>query len=221
VLLPENETNLGGHGKVVYAAGDAKTGSGSVTINLDDVYAGLKTEVVGKDAKGGAIERTSKVDIGVHGVRAFAVDYSKASGADALFAVVDRIDGGGAREWLFQLPPKSDDKVKIDGNTFTLTQGDASLRATFVTPAGVKLRIMHDTKKMSDVARTGVEAKLHDVPLNCVAASAKAGESFFVIMTLTRGAHPKVEASGSGLGAQVNVGGQSVRFADEKLTVGK
>ena len=80
---------------------------------------------------------------------------------------------------------------------------------------------MHDAKKMSDVHRTGIPEEWKDVPLNCVAASAAPGESFFVVMTITRGQQPEVTREGSGLDAKVSVGRQAVMFDGHNLVIGK
>src|SRR5512137_2265614 len=103
-----------------------------------------------QDARGREVLRPA--DSGIHGLRSFAVDYSGASGAPGLFAVADRITGGHRKVCVFQLPPggrsgRSEASLSIAGNAFTLTQGDASLKATFVTPAGVRVFKSEGTQK--------------------------------------------------------------------------
>jgi hypothetical protein len=51
-------------------------------------------------------------DSGITGMRSMGVDYSGASGAPCLVAVVDRIRGGGTKSWTWQLESKAESAGK-------------------------------------------------------------------------------------------------------------
>jgi len=62
-----------------------------------------------------------------------AVDYSGKSGAPCLLAIADTIRGGKSKVWVWQLgqatgkkPINDLDRTRIEGNTFTITKGNAT-----------------------------------------------------------------------------------------------
>lgn len=152
-------------------------GSGVVTLNMDEVYRDEKDQ-----------------DVGIRGLRSFAVDYGGRSGAPALFAVADRLKGGPSKLWTMH----PDGEVKIEGRSFTVRgPRGATLRGTFLAPAELQLA----TKGGSILAM--------------------GGDEYFVVMTLQKGAAPPVEAEGAGLESRARVGDQVVRFDGEKVVLGE
>lgn len=108
VFLPGADINSGACGKVAYARTE-DDGSGVVTIDMSDVYAG-------SSGKGSLYERYGSVrrpvafaETGLSGLRSVGVDYSGASGAPALIVIVDKITGVGEVDgvdnslWAWQL----------------------------------------------------------------------------------------------------------------------
>jgi hypothetical protein len=159
-------------------------------------------------------------DTGRSGLRAVAFDYSGASGAPALVVLVDKIVGGKKKVWCWHVSrdtskaaPEAVPEVRIEGNTFGLVHGDATLRATFVAPRGVVIE-----HRKQDVLFRG--ARVFEGFLDRVEATSDAGD-FFVLITVQRQDPPAVRVEGQGLGATVAVGGQTVRFDGEKIILGR
>jgi hypothetical protein len=227
VMLPEDPINANGRAKVAFAELDQSTGSGVVTIDMDEVYklleagpGGSKKPAAAADDNAEALppaeaNPASAAASPITGLRSFAADYSGKSGAPAMFAVVDKIIGGKKKIWMFQNPRDPAVAVNISGNSFTLSKGDASLKATFISPAGV--RIEKASGKLSAHPASGIA----DANGTAIHATADGGGQFFVVFTLQRGAAPAVTASGSGLDAKVKVGNQTVRFDGNNLVIGK
>jgi hypothetical protein len=209
VMLPEDPIDAWAEGKVTWFQGDEHTGSGVVSIDLENVYRCLRPT-----GKKGVKE---SYDGGIHGLRSFAADYSGQAGVPALFAVVDHIQGGGQKIWSWQLPRDPKAECVIDGNTFTLKQGDASLKATFVGPSAVKIEKVQGTfeaNKLSGIASAPCRA------LHVSSPDGKAGD-FFVILTLQRGPAPEVKVKRKGKDVVATVGRQTVRFDGAKVILGK
>ena len=68
------------------------------------------------------------------------------SGAPCLLAIADKIRGGKSKVWVWQLgqaagknPVNDLSRTQVEGNTFTMAKGDATLRGTFISPSPVKL----------------------------------------------------------------------------------
>jgi hypothetical protein len=214
VLLPLDETNESQCGHVTHYRAEAD-GSGAVTINLDDVYSASSVRRSLWDAN--LLRRPGQaLPPGITGLRAIAFDYSGKSGAPALLVLVDQINGGRAKLWQWPVPGDSIGRVKVDTNTFTIDQGDASMKATFITPRDVTLKAGSErvaVGKLGDRHRS-FEGVLHRV-------QATGGDEFFVVVTFSRGAHPEIKTTGAGLDATVTVGAQSIRFDGEKILLGK
>ena len=210
VMLPDDPVNAWGQGKVTYFRRDDRSGSGTVTIDMEDVYRFLRPI----EGKKGA---TEKYDGGVRGLRSFAVDYSGRAGVPGLFAVVDKISGGKKKIWIWQLPRSPKVECTIEENSFTIRDGDASLKATFIGPKSVK--ILKADGKFEANRLSGVDT----VPSRAIHVTGADDQTsdFFVILTLQRGAAPAVEAEGNGLDAVVTVGGQTVRFDGKNIVLGK
>jgi hypothetical protein len=211
VMLPEDPIDAWNRGRVTYSKTDPKTGSGAVTIDMDNVYQCLRQ--VGDDKE--------RFDGGIHGLRSFAADYSGKSGAPALFAVVDRVTGGRKKIWMWQLPREGRDgpacKVDIQGNSFSITYSNASLKATVVSPKNA--RIVHARGPMKANPLSGME----DGDVNAIhvtGADPTFGE-FLVVVTLQKNGAPDVSVEGEGLTSKVMVGGQTVRFDGQKIVMGE
>jgi hypothetical protein len=238
VMMPDDDLNLNGFALPLHHEAKAD-GSGSITMDMDGVYRGPKLEVVevtGPDGKPQTEERrsagaghrgwdpSSLRDTGIRGVRAFAADYSVRSGAPGLFVLVDQIEGGGPKHWVWQLDkPAANYQVKIDGNRFIITQGDASLVGTFVSPADVKIEIDQGSRELRFVkSSTHMTWETRKFTLNNLRASAPdpTDGRFMVVFTLQRGDAPPVRIDGIGLNATVFVGEQRVRWDGDRVRFG-
>lgn len=219
VWLPNDDHYEGALGRLAHLKTE-KDGSGVVTVDLRDVYS--RQPKGGLYAPYGGIRREwAFEDSGISGLRAFGVDYSGKCGAPALFAVVDKIRGGHEKVWLWQLPElEAQGKerrvvdVAIEGNVFTLRQGDATLRGTFAAPAAVKLTAGARTMQTRHSAGHNAGKPL-DIRFS--ALFAEGGDEFFVVATLQRGEPPAATIEGKGLEAKVRVGGRVVSFDGQKI----
>ncbi len=205
VLLPDDEINQGFCGRLThYEAGP--DGSGSLTIDMNDVYAvpsrGLYDSMLIRNSE-------ARQPSGIEGLRAMAFDYSGTCGAPALMVLLDVIRGGGKKLWTWQKPAAT---TTVAGNAFTITYPDATMRATFVTPSGVRIESATEDVQIG-TAREGFHGTLNRV-------KATGGDDFFVVITFQRGEPPAVTMEGQGLNARVTVGGQTVRFDGERILLG-
>lgn len=190
-------------------------GSGGLTIDLRDVYSasdgGLYQTYLGGRREG--LFRES----GISGWRAVGVDYSGISGATCLLALVDRIEGGKRKVWRWPLDEIAGNAA-VDGRSFTVKQGGATLHATFVAPDDVAIRV--GTESKTYIEPTFSRQRTDSV--SGVFAEAPVGDAvFFVVITLQKGDPPGVESKGNGLDAVISVGKQTVRVVDRKVVFGK
>jgi HEAT repeat protein len=216
VVLPPDIGMKRRSGRVIFREAE-EDGSGSVTIDMNLVYSGKR----GHDAMG--IWPPEPPEPGeVRGLRAVAADYSGKCGAPAMFVLVDKIEGGPQRAWLWNKAGTA------SGNTFTIEQGDASLRATFVWPEDADVRspgtihVRHTASKEAKLLRKKNPGYRPDPEPTSVPVAAKAepGKSYFVIMTMQEGPAPEVSIeSGRGLDAVVRVGERRVRFDGRKIII--
>jgi hypothetical protein len=218
VKLPNDRINASAAGRVIYKRLE-EDGSGVVTVDLRDVCSGSRGPLY--ENYGGVRYGGNFVDLGIRGLRSFAVDYSGRSGSPCLLAIVDRIDGGDARTWAWQLHQQRPqdgkrgekrqrdfENVKVEGGTFTITKGDKTLRGTFVAPKGVDAE-----KVFREKGTTGREP--HPTLF------ATGGDEFFVVVTIQKGPAPPVKVEGEGLAAVVTVGGQALAFDGGKIVFGR
>ncbi len=212
VLLPEDETNPDGCGRVTHLAADPD-GSGRLTIDYRDVYA-RPARLYDRTL----LRRPERfVASDITGLRALGFDYSGASGAPALLVVVDRIEGGGRREWLWPVPRGWPAKVKVEERAFTITDAGATMRATFAAPAEVRIEAVRETVRASVL---GDRRRTFEGTLERVKAHAGPdAPGFFVVVTFTRGPAPAVTVRGTGLEARVRVGGRTVTFDGAKVVL--
>jgi hypothetical protein len=225
VQLPEDTLNLGACGRLTYLK-TAPDGSGALSLNLDDVYADAKTTGL-YEAYGGGRRAERLVPSGVTGLRAIGVDYSGKAGVPCLLAVVDRIQGGKSKLWMWHLggetgtKPDPDDHLKhttVDSaaGTFTIRKPDgATLRATFIAPARPTIvaearKIVFHNSHSGDITVT--------LPAVYASGADPASGDFFAVVTIGRGDPPAVAVQGTGLNARITIGGRTVRFDGEKIT---
>ena len=229
VVLPENEINDTAQGRVVYTKTE-RDGSGVVTVDLGDVYAQINegTDRTGKTVKQALYERYGNArrpgalkDIGIKGIRSFAVDYSARSGAPCLIAVVDRISGGKSKMWTWHLDEKTDPKpAKIDGGAFTLALPDGTaLCGTFAVPDKPQIRIDQRGVTFEKTYNRG-KGEFQDPGIFVTGSDPTAGD-FFVVLTIQRGAPPPAKVEGAGLAAKVTVGKRTVAFDGQKIVFGE
>ncbi len=139
----------------------------------------------------------------ISSLRSFAVDYSGASGTPALFAVVDRFSGATSQEhlvnnnWIMH----TTGNVTIEGRKFMIkNQSGATLQGIFVTPEEVNISYQKNEQGGKIIAN--------------------GGEQFFVVMTIQKGKAPALKIYGnSSLDARVDVGGQTLRFINNRLVL--
>ncbi|MBE3133319.1 MAG: hypothetical protein IMZ55_07585, partial [Acidobacteria bacterium] len=208
-----------GPGRVVHFEG-RPDGSGAVTASLDDVLLGAVLDAEGNPKPprdyGGEMIRENVRDLGLKDLRAFAADYSGASGAPALFVVVDKTAGGKGKFWQL-LPGEGHDvgrQVTVEGRSFTVREGDASLVGTFVAPADVRLSLVEPDTPLEVV---GADGKPRRLTVKRRTIRAEGGDDFFVVMTLQKGDAPPVKVEGAGIGAKAVIGGRAVRFDGTRI----
>ena len=153
---------------------------------------------------------------GMTGMRSIAFDYSGASGAPCLFAVVDKIDGGKGekRLWLFQ-PGKA--KALPEEGGFTVAGGSATLHGVFAVPAKARVNTEPLSWEYVKTVGTGRGGKVK-VTINAVSVPGE--DHFFFVGTVGKGKQPDVQVSGAGLDAVVTVGNRTVKFDGAKIVLG-
>jgi hypothetical protein len=211
VMMPEEPVNLSGQGRVTCLE-FKPDGSGALTIDMNDVYGGVAGRLY--TMYGNFRYPSGYKDLGIRAVRAMAVDYSARSGAPCLFVLVDRIRGGGAKTWTWNLGDAAVvPKVQVAGNTFTVPKGAATLRGVFVTPKTAQVKaLVHEVK----MGTTGKETA-RKVP----SLHAQGGDDFFVVATVQDALSPPpaVKIEGAGLDAKVTVGKRLITFDGEKVLI--
>jgi len=169
-------------------------GSGSVSLDLDDVYLALNPAHTGAAVDyEGRVNPQAVRDLGIRAVRACGADFSGKSGAPGVVVIADRIRGGQRRVWAMHLPANT--RAELHGHRFTLRskKTDAFVAGTFLVPDDVQLR-----------AQNG--------------QLLAAGQSdFLVVMTLQRGPAPAVTRAGD----LIRIGAQTARFDGTKVSFGE
>ncbi|MFP4140137.1 MAG: hypothetical protein ACLFVH_04240 [Phycisphaerae bacterium] len=208
VILPEDDiqAGLGGQKERLETQPD---GSAVLVADMNDHYApGGKKQPKIFDSN--LLRReVNRPKPEITGKRAFAFDYSGLSGSPCLVVVVDDIDGGGTKEWLFQ---KSEGKLALQKKGFTLDKGDANLKATFVAPGDVEVSVPNRTT-------TWKQHGTNERKWNAVLATG--GDRFVVVMTIQKGDPPAVTVDGKGDNAVVTVGKRTVRWDGKKIILGE
>ncbi len=162
------------------------------------------------------------VDVGWHGWRAFAVDYPGRCGAPALFAVADRIEGGGRKVWTMHVPDFDAATVRVDGERFTIEREGASLVGTVVAPVGARIVTGEQAGRDGAVGkgRGNRKGKKKWTFRGIRITGAEPDDArFLVVFTLQRGVAPAVRVSGTGLDATATVGATTVRLDGRRLRI--
>ena len=188
-----------GKGRILYF--DPKEdGSGVAGVDVSNVY-------------------SEGADVRVEATRHYAVDYSGKSGAPALLAVVDKIQGGGRKTWtLFTGAHEFEVVNDKEFVVYTVAPGKGgqradkrNLRGRVVSPADAKVTAPEGM---------GAGRKERDVPSRVLNINTgEANPEFFVVMTVQREGTPEFAVDGEGLAAKVRVGGQTVGFSGEKIVL--
>lgn len=163
---------------------DKKNGSGIVSLKTQDLA-------------------TKNQRLGL--IRSFAVDYSKISGADAIFAITDVFDGDVTANpfqekiWIMH----TEGKVTINQNKFKIqAPSGASLQGIFVSPTSVKL----------SYEKTGKGGKI----------MATGGNQFFVVMSLQKNNLPPMKLLNDfGINSTVQIGKQKIRYIGDRIVFEK
>lgn len=103
--------------------------------------------------------------------------------------------------------------VKIDGSSFTITQGDARLRGTLVTATSAEPA--HQTRTTTRIRNSGL---VHERTARGIFLDGAVGDTLCIV-TLGTGEPPAVEVLGEGDGKTVRVGGRTIRFDGERIHI--
>ena len=226
VWLPENQTNEGGLGQLTYYQGQ-EDGSFVLSVNLDEVYESDKAH---RYSKYGIVRIPGDPDkIGppsdVTGSRSIAFDYSGKAGVPCLIVIVDKIDGGGKKLWLWQTDGPPESRVTPADHGFIIKgDGDATLRGRFVTPGDITLTAKSRKETFVKAGGHGAGTKKFNVNINALTVESDETEkgTFFFVGTLSPdGSHPEISVEGEGLDAVVTVGEQTIRYDGEKIVLGE
>lgn len=206
VLLPDDQINQAAGARLTHFE-DQPDGSLSLTLNMDDVYArrspGLVDGMFFRD-------ESRRVDSGITGLRAVAVDYSGAGGLPAVMVMVDSIRGGGRKLWTWQLPGG---QAAVEGNRLSIRQGDVLMDAIIISDEPLTLRTETVNVEIGS-ARNNFHGTLRR-------AVAEGGDDFLVVVMLRKAdaPEPTVEITGSGLDSVVRLGERRYRFADGRVVM--
>jgi len=213
VILPEDDTAADACGRVTHVE-TRPDGSGSLSIDLNDVHSGKVDALGGLYSKHGNLRHEGAFkDIGIRVLRAVGVDYSGKCGAPCLFVLVDRVQGGKSKVWTWNLGDEAVvSKVTVAGNTFTLPRDEGVLRGTFIAPA--KAQVTAKIHEVSMAARGGKAASVRIPSLHV-----QGGDEFFLVVMVqdAKAAPPAVKVEGSGLAARVTIGQRVIRFANDRI----
>ena len=121
----QEPNTTGWHGARLTYRSFESDGSGTISMNMDDVYTG-----------GDTFEEV--IDIGIQAMRSFLVDYSGRSECPGLYGVLDRFHGGGRKSWVMHTTGKvslCDRGFAIEGNN------GAYMKGIFAVPRTIQLSI--------------------------------------------------------------------------------
>ena len=200
----------------------SKDGSAILTLDMSYVYSSSKKTGSGRSLPPLPVhprKGTADVyyDVGMKGLRGWAVDYSGASGVPALFAVVDKVTGSaGSNRW--HLVTEQKNAVETAGNVFTIRGANgATLKGTVLAPASPTITarpqtLGHEAAYDGHHVTGSFERTVIDVP---------AKDFVFVVMTLQKGDGPTVIVQGAGEKVKAAVGKQTVALDGERIVLGQ
>ena len=234
VLLPKDDCKGGGCGLTTRVE-STPDGSGSITMNLDEIYAPKAAPPLTDKSHIRFLPEPAEVaKQPIRGWRTIAVDHSGASGAPLLFVVADHVTGGGQRRWQWQLPRTGDDHrstnlkptsvgdLVYNERGFTCTQGDAVLTVTIIASGKIDLRKPGQDEREIEAGGHNKNAKAGEkylAPYNGVGILGDG--DFLAIATVSKGPGPAVTVNGDGLAAKISVGGQAVAMDGDRVVFGK
>ena len=200
----------------------SKDGSAVLTLDMNYVYSSSKKTATGRALPPLPVhprKGTADVyyDLGIKGLRGWAVDYSGAAGVPALFAVVDKVTGSAGRN-RWHLVTEQKNAVETAGNVFTIRGANgATLRGTVLAPASPTITarpqtLGHEATYDGHHVTRSFERTVIDIP---------AKGFVFVAMTLQQGDAPSVVVQGVGEKARATIGKQTVAFDGEKVVLGR
>ncbi len=221
-MVDVGEQNIGGspQAKVMQSAVE-QDGSGTVSLNMDEIYLHFPKEKSEKPGKGGATVTEWKadkpVDIGIRAVRGFGVDYSGTCGAPCLVAVGDHLTGTqGSNVW--QLATGRENTVTCTNGQFVITAPNgATLMGTVVRPAGAQVRTV-DYEHIHEINYHGSHKRSPFLRRAILVDGKDKEQEFLVLMTIQKGDAPAVEVLEGG--ASALVGKRKVSFDGKQIVLG-
>lgn len=227
VFLPESDLASGARGHLTHLLRGEKTLV--LTANLDEVYERQDRYHVTRYGEirhpNPDVEKRPEPS-GITGSRSLAFDFSGLSGAPALYAVVDRIDGGEGepRLWLHQPALERGQSVARvvtpQERGFLLRPRDngPSLRGQFTHPA--EPAVNTNPLRYSYIKNWGHNrGTTHEVQVNAVHVPGT--DHFVFVATVTEGEHPEIQIAGEGLDAVITVGRRVISFDGANLVLGE
>jgi hypothetical protein len=163
---------------------------------------------------------------GITGSRSIAFDFSGLSGAPALLAVVDRIDGGTdePRLWLYQpslLPGQSVAQVvnpAESGFVLRPRENGPTLQGRFAHPAAP---VVNTNPLSYTYDKTWGHNRGERIEVKVNAVHVPGTDHFVFVATVTEGEHPEISVRGQGLDAVITVGRRVISFDGENLVLGE
>ena len=197
-----------------FAANPRKDGSGTLSLNMDEIYVHVNKEQVGTEGRR-RWKVLGKKDLA--SARCGPSAWTTRAAAPCLVAIADRLTGTkGENTW--QLATEAGHKVTVDGNTFAIAAGDGtSLVGTVVRPAKAAIRV----EAYQHVHEVNYHGRHGRRPFKCQAvlvAGADRNQDFLIVLTLQRGEAPNVVTGGRSAGA--TVGKRTIAFDGKRIILG-
>ncbi|MCC5848265.1 MAG: hypothetical protein JJU29_09235 [Verrucomicrobia bacterium] len=226
VFMPESDLAAGARGHLTHLEQGDKTMV--LSVDLNETYERQGRYHITRYGQIRYLNRnpeTRSEPSGITGSRSIAFDFSGLSGAPALYAVVDRIEGGEdePRLWLYQPPLERGQSVAqvvkpVDsGFVARSRENGPSLHGRFAHPASPKV----NTNPLSYIYEKnwGNNRGRHEIQVNAVHVPGT--DHFVFIATITEGEYPEITVSGQGLDAVFTVGRRVISFDGENLVLGE
>lgn len=208
VVQIQNREQNGLGGKIIHFKNEGD--SGIVSFDLTDTYRLPKEEKVEiRDRYGNKIEESLKEE-NIKIIRSFGIDFTKLSGVDGLFVIVDYLKIPGEKLWQAVTGPELD--VKIEGNEVSILskKTTATLKCYFFPKQEISIQweneINFGGKKYAPFKG---KQKILGVKTN--------GEIIFTIMTLQKGNPPEIKLDWKGVRTNFLIGKRKMTFDGEKI----